>query len=197
MGEAGIPLVHFYLNMTEPIPEESAARQAAWSGMVEVYRELVRSAESANVRISTHHYHRSDRLLWNYKTMSTLLGELASPYAGVTFCQGKSQMAGDDLAADIIKYGDDIFLFHFRDIVTRRLEQMNDAMEQRFADTGYIEVPFGAGEVDMVGSMRALKQIGYRGTVYPEHYPEIAGDAAAGLAWTIGYMRALDDAIQT
>ena len=76
------------------------------------------------------------------------------------------------------------------------LDQMTDELEQRLADIGYLEVPFGTGEVDMVGSMRALKQIRYQGTVYPEHYPAIAGDSAAGLAWTIGYMRALDQAVQ-
>ena len=49
---------------------------------------------------------------------------------------------------------------------------------------------------DMVGSIRALKQINYQGQIYPEHYPAIAGDSAAGLAWTIGYIRALDEAVQ-
>ena len=48
----------------------------------------------------------------------------------------------------------------------------------------------------MVGSIRALKQINYQGQIYPEHYPAIAGDSAAGLAWTIGYIRALDEAVE-
>ena len=48
----------------------------------------------------------------------------------------------------------------------------------------------------MVGSIRALKQINYQGQIYPEHYPSIAGDSAAGLAWTIGYIRALDEAVE-
>ena len=47
----------------------------------------------------------------------------------------------------------------------------------------------------MVGCFSALKEIGYQGQLYPEHYPAIAGDSAAGLAWTIGYMRALDRAV--
>ena len=40
-----------------------------------------------------------------------------------------------------------------------------------------------------------LKEIDYQGQIYPEHFPSIAGDHAAGLAWTLGYIRALDQAV--
>ena len=119
--------------------------------MVEVYRELTSIAEKAGVRISTHHYHRPDRLLWNYQTMERLFNELQSPINGVTFCQGKSQMAGDDLVADILNYGDQIFMFHIRDVVTRVSGDVSPEVEKRLADLGYLEVAFGTGEVDMVG----------------------------------------------
>ena len=88
MGATGNPLVHLYLNV-DPL-EIEAQRAKLWTGMVSLYRELVGRAEEAGVRISTHHYHRSDRLLWNYTTMSTLLAAVSSPSNGVTYCQGKS-----------------------------------------------------------------------------------------------------------
>ena len=47
----------------------------------------------------------------------------------------------------------------------------------------------------MIGTIRALKEIDYQGQIYPEHFPSIAGDHAAGLAWTLGYIRALDQAV--
>ena len=196
MGSAGIPFVHLYLNV-DPLDDEGQ-RSSLWDGLVQLYRQLISSAEKAGVRVSTHHYHRPDRLLWNYATMSELLGEVSSPCNGVTYCQGKSQMAGDDLVQDILNYGDQIFIFHIRDVLTALPDSMKSTAEldQRLADIGYLEVPFGTGEVDMVGSIRALKQIGYKGQIYPEHYPAIAGDPAAGLAWTIGYIRALDQAIE-
>ena len=50
-------------------------------------------------------------------------------------------------------------------------------------------------EVDMLGTIRALKEIHDKGQIYPEHFPAIAGDHAAGPAWTIGYIRALDRAV--
>ena len=127
--------------------------------------------------------------------MSTLLSEADSPSNGITFCQGKSQLAGDDLVRDILGYGDKILMFHIRDIITEPSGPLSPEIEKRLADLGYLEVAFGTGEVDMVGSFKALKQIDYQGQIYPEHYPSIAGDHAAGLAWTIGYIRAMDQAL--
>lgn len=195
MGEASIPFLHLYLNV-DPLPPESTERDRLWDGLVEVYRELTDIAETAGVRISTHHYHLPNRLLWNYETMTRLLNEIRSPVNGVTFCQGKSQLAGDDLAANILSYSDQIFMFHIRDIVTRISDDASSEVEKRLVDMGYLEVAFGTGEVDMVGSFRALKQIDYQGQIYPEHFPSIAGDSAVGLAWTIGYIRALDQTIE-
>ena len=194
MGSAGIPYVHLYLNV-DPLSSDDE-REGLWSGLVEVYNQLTDVAEAAGVRLSTHHFHVPDRLLWNYETMSRLLNEVDSPASGVTYCQGKSQMAGDDLVKDILNYGDQIFMFHIRDVVTQVEGDISPEVEKRLADIGYLEVAFGTGEVDMVGSIRALKQINYQGEIYPEHYPSIAGDSAAGLAWTIGYIRALDEAVE-
>ncbi len=195
MGEAGIPFLHFYLSVN-PAPSDATEKARLWDGLIEAYRELTRIAEKAGVLLSTHHYHRPDRLLWNYQTMARLLDEVQSPANGVTFCQGKSQLAGDDLPANILSYGNQIFMFHIRDIVTRVSGEASPEVEKRLASLGYLEVAFGTGEVDMIGSIRALKQINYQGQIYPEHFPSIAGDSAAGLAWTIGYIRALDGAVE-
>ena len=86
-------------------------------------------------------------------------------------------------------------MVHVRDIATKAQGPTTPEIEQRLADLGYLEVPFGSGEVDMVGTIRALKEIDYQGQIYPEHFPSIAGDHAAGLAWTLGYIRALDQAV--
>ena len=193
MGAAGIPYVHNYLNV-DPIEDESR-RPALWEGLIAFYQELIPKAAEADVRISTHHFHVPNRLLWNFETMSTLLNEVSSPHNGITFCQGKSQLAGDDLSADILAYGDQITMFHIRDIVTKVESSVDPIIAKRLADMGYLEVEFGSGEVDMVGSFKALKQIGYTGQIYPEHFPSVAGDSAAGLAMTIGYIRAMDQAL--
>jgi hypothetical protein len=82
------------------------------------------------------------------------------------------------------------------DVITRVSNDMPPEVEKRLMDIGYLEVAFGTGEVDMVECIRALKQINYQGKIYPEHFPSLAGDRAAGVAWTIGYIRALDETVE-
>ena len=194
MGHAQIPFVHFYLS-ADAAPTDPDERQQYWQGLVEIFRELGQISADAGVRISTHTFHVPDRLIWNRETFSNLMDATDSPAHGLTFCQGKSQMAGDSLPEVIRHFGDKVFMVHVRDIATKAQGPTTPEVEQRLADLGYLEVPFGAGEVDMVGTIRALKEIDYQGQIYPEHFPSIAGDHAAGLAWTIGYIRALDQAV--
>ena len=194
MGHAQIPLVHFYLS-ADAAPTDPDERQQHWQGLVEIFRELGQIGEGVGVRISTHTFHVPDRLIWNRETFSNLMDATDSSAHGLTFCQGKSQMAGDSLPEVIRHFGDKVFMVHVRDIATKAQGPTTPEIEQRLADLGYLEVPFGAGEVDMVGTIRALKEIDYKGQIYPEHFPSIAGDHAAGLAWTLGYIRALDQAV--
>lgn len=194
MGEAGIPLLHIYVSSVQA-PTDEAEREIYLNRLVDYYRELVDAAEEANVKVSTHHYHRPDRILWNYETMNHVLSEVDSPYNGVTFCFGKSYMAGDDIESNIHSYKEKIIMVHLRDVQTRLPEGASPEVEKRLAEMGYLEVQSGRGEIDLVTPIRALKEIGYAGQIYPEHYPSIAGDRAAGLAWIIGHFRAMDSLI--
>ena len=53
MGEAGIPYLHLYLNVDQL--SSDAEREGLWDGLIEVYNQITRIAETAGVRISTHH----------------------------------------------------------------------------------------------------------------------------------------------
>ena len=181
--------------MPTPAPTDPDQRQKHWQGLVEIFQELGQIGKDAGVRISTHTFHVSDRLIWNRETFANLMAATDSPAHGLTFCQGKSQMAGDSLPDTIRHFGEKVFMVHVRDIATKPEGPTTPEIERRLADLGYLEVPFGQGEVDMVGTIRALKEIDYKGQIYPEHFPAIAGDHTAGLAWTIGYIRALDQAM--
>ena len=59
MGEAGIPYVHLYLNV-DPLSSD-AEREGLWGGLTEVYNQITGIAETAGVKISTHHFHVPDR----------------------------------------------------------------------------------------------------------------------------------------
>ena len=194
MGKAGIPYLHLY-SSNEIVPGDGPERECLWAGLVEYYRELTDVAEDVGVKVSTHHFHRPDRILWNLATMERLFQEVDSPANGVIFCQGKSELAGDDLGAAVRAFGNRTFMVHIRDIVTRVTDPIDKEVQERLKGLGYLEVAFGTGEVNMVETFKALKEIDYKGQIYPEHFPSIAGDRVAGLSWTIGYMKALDQVI--
>lgn len=196
MGTARIPYLHLYLNNKDAYPTDPDEQNRYWDLLMDVYRQLTQTGEQAGVQISTHHYHAPGRPLWNYDTMAQLFETINSPANGVTFCQGKSELAHDPLAETILKFNDRIFMVHIRDIITKVSDPVPPEVQERLSGFGYLEVAFGTGECDMAGSIRALKQIGYNGQLYPEHFPAIAGDRAAGLAWCIGYIRALDATIE-
>jgi D-mannonate dehydratase len=101
-------------------------------------------------------------------------------------------MAGDDIESNIHSYKEKIIMVHLRDVQTLLPEGASPEVEKRLAEMGYLEVQPGLGEINLVSAVRALKQVEYTGQIYPEHFPSIAGDRAAGLAWVIGYFRAMD-----
>jgi D-mannonate dehydratase len=45
--------------------------------------------------------------------------------------------------------------------------------------------------MDMYRVMRALQEVDFRGAVIPDHIPAMVGGPRAGVAYTIGYMKAL------
>ena len=59
----------------------------------------------------------------------------------------------------------------------------------------YQEVFVDEGDIDMARVMRILKRNGFAGTLIPDHTPEVACPAPwhAGMAYAVGYMRALRD----
>ena len=138
------------------------------------------------MRIATHTYNAPSKLVWNYETLSRILEAVPSDCNGALFCTGKTQLAGDDMYDTIRKLGSRIFLVHVRNVAG---DYRPGAYETE--DAKRLEVRFDAGDTDLVEVFRALKGVGFSGSVFPEHFPPIAGQQLAGLAWSVGYLRAL------
>jgi mannonate dehydratase len=56
----------------------------------------------------------------------------------------------------------------------------------------YQEVFVDEGDLDMLGAIRALRDVGYDGVIIPDHTPEMSCNAPwhAGMAYALGYMKA-------
>ena len=186
MGEVGMEVLHLYVSSVHA-PTSSEEQELFMRRLTEYYRRIVEQAECSRVRIATHTYNAPSKLVWNYETMNRILEAVPSEYNGVLFCTGKTQLAGDDMYETIRKFGPKIFLVHVRNVAGSYRAGTYEAQDEK-----RLEVRFDAGDVNLVGVFKVLKEVGFSGPVFPEHFPSIVGDPAAGLAWTIGYLKALE-----
>ena len=119
-----------------------------------------------------------------YRRAEKIAGE--SRHWGLTFCVGTWSEGGDKMGKDVFEMIRDfggrgkIFGIHFRN-VTSPLPHFVET----FPDDGYM---------DMYQVMKSLREVGFNGSVVPDHIPQLAGDKGirrAGTAYCIAYMRAL------
>jgi D-mannonate dehydratase len=174
MGELGMDLLFVFLSIS--CSDDSSEQEALWQTLSSVYHRIVPVAEKAGVRLANHGHQQEGFLIWSCEEMNRLLQAVPSDCNGVTLCTGCYHLAGDNLTEVMRRFGKKICLVHARD-VTRTKEGSEDVM-------------YGQGEVDVIGMLRQLQDIGYTGFVCPEHlapidyepYDEISG------AWGLGYL---------
>jgi mannonate dehydratase len=70
-----------------------------------------------------------------------------------------------------------IFKVHFRNV-----DQPLPHFVETFMDDGYM---------DMYKIMKALREVNFDGVVIADHVPRMVGGSRVGLAYSIGYMKAL------
>jgi mannonate dehydratase len=109
-----------------------------------------------------------------------------SPAWGVRLCVGTWSEGGDQMGKDTFGMIEDfggrglIYDVDFRN-VTGPLPEFVET----FPDDGYM---------DMFEVMKALREVGFDGSMVPDHVPQLAGDTGirrAGTAYCIAYMRAI------
>jgi mannonate dehydratase len=106
-----------------------------------------------------------------------------SPNVGMCLCIGCWLEGGDNMGKGVLEtirhFGGQgkIFKVHYRN-VDRPLPHFVET----FVDDGYF---------DMYEAMKTLGEVGYDGTLIPDHIPQMGDDDRLGTAYTIAYMRAL------
>ena len=108
-----------------------------------------------------------------------------NPYHGLNFCQGticEGLENPNKEIHDVIRYFGSrkkIFMVHFRNI-----EGKIGDFRETFPDNG---------DVNMIEALRTYKEVGYDGTIMPDHVPHVGGDTrgAKSFAFCFGYIQAL------
>jgi mannonate dehydratase len=192
VGRGGAVVRHFdyeYAKQAPPEPEWAASEEEVWERIAFFLQHVVPVAERAGVKLACHPddppvpaLRGETRVLGSLEGMRRLLETVPSESNGLNFCQGTVAEMGVDVIQAIHEFGHRIYHVHFRNIV---------GAVPRF-DESFID----DGEVDMLAALRAYKEVGYRGTIMPDHWPRAAvGSPWLGHAHALGYMKALMQAL--
>ncbi len=127
-------------------------------------------------------------LFRNFENFKRAMETFDSPMHGLNFCHGCwSEMRGGEGVLEAIQWFGQrgkIFYVHLRDV--------SGSAED------FTECFLGDGNCDPVQAIRALKQVGFKGFILPDHVPHMVDDTPwchRGRAWATGYIKALITAV--
>jgi mannonate dehydratase len=166
-----------------------------WRRLEDFLKAVLPAAEEAGVRLAAHPddppmptLRGTARLVYRPALFQRLLDIYPSYYNALEFCQGTTaEMSDGDVYEAIDKYTrqGNIAYVHFRNV--------------RGKAPKYHEVFLDEGDVDFVRAMRIYLRNGFDGVIIPDHTPRMTCGAPwhAGMAYALGYMRALLQALES
>jgi mannonate dehydratase len=169
----------------------------SWERITYFLERVVPVAEEYKVKMGCHpqdpgvppSYRGIDAVLASPEGLKKFVSIKESPYHGLYFCQGtvseQLEKPGEQIYHVIRYFGSrkKIFNVHFRNIEGGRLN-----FRETFIDNG---------SVDMLKAARVYKEVGYDGTLMPDHVPHVDDDdnQFQGFAFAIGYIKAVIAAV--
>jgi mannonate dehydratase len=158
-------------------------------GRIQFFLEnLIPVAEEEGVRLAAHPddppvptLRKTARLLTSHDAYRKLTELVPSQANALEFCQGTVAEMGQDIYDAIRYFGerDQICYVHFRNV-------------RGDFPTDFDEVFIDEGDVNMIKAMQIYKEVGFEGTMIPDHSPRVTCQEPwhAGMAFALGYMRA-------
>ncbi|CCH51233.1 mannonate dehydratase [Fibrisoma limi BUZ 3] len=173
------------------------SKDALWNNLTYFLKAVVPEAEKIGMNLSLHpddpqvdSIQGISRIMNTVENFDRMLKIVPSKYSGLTMCQGNFALMGADIPALIRRWGKagHINFVHFRNVQGGKF---------KFTETFHDE-----GQIDMYKAMKAYYDIGYQGTIRPDHVPTMAGEEntrpgymTIGTLFAIGYMRGLLESI--
>lgn len=162
-----------------------------WDNFASFAAEIAPVAEEAGVRIGIHPDDPPGvplggvprPIFSSFDGYKRALEIADSPNVGMCLCIGCWLEGGEAMGRDVVEaihyFGGQgkIFKVHYRNV-----DKPLPHFVETFVDDGYF---------DMYQAMRALAEVGYDGTLIPDHIPQMGDDGRLGTAYTLAYMRAL------
>ena len=171
-------------------------KEELWDAYTYFIRKVVPVAEEAGVCIGVHPDDPPAYplggvprcIFGNFEGYKRAMEIAGSPNVGMTLCVGTWLEGGEAMGVDVVEairyFGkrEKLFHVHFRNITA----PMPDGFAETYLDDGYM---------DMYRVMRAFREVEFDGVIISDHLPRMVGGRRAAEAFSIGYMKALVQAV--
>lgn len=178
------------------------SKDALWKNLEYFLKAVVPEAEKIGMNLSlhpddpqVHSIQGISRIMNTVENFDRMLKLVSSKYSGLTMCQGNFSLMGADIPALIRRWGKagKINFAHFRNV-----QDLSGVLPStKFTETFHDE-----GQIDMYAAMKAYYDIGFKGTIRPDHVPTMHGEEntrpgymTLGTLYAIGYMRGLAESV--
>lgn len=184
------------LNTSHAPSGPSITTDQLWQNLERYLNELLPVAERAGVTLAMH---PDDpplpmmlgraRIMHCVENFERLVALAPSDRNAICFCQGSFASMGVDIPSTIRRLGPHIKYVHCRDV--------------RGTPTDFAETFHDNGPTDMAAAMRAYADVGFQGTLRPDHVPMYIGETGEpgytmlGRLFAYGYLRGLMHATST
>jgi mannonate dehydratase len=176
------------------LPSVRTPLEKLWEHLHRFLDEVVPVAEACGIRLALHpddppldEFAGQPRIMHTNAALLRATQIVPSRANAICYCVGSLHPAGEDVIAGIEALGDKIAFVHARNV--------------RGTADDFVETWHDDGEIDMPEVIRALKRIGYSGTVRPDHAPSMSGESnetpgyeMLGRLFAAGYLKGLFDA---
>ena len=196
-GRGGSERIGYEHRWMESAPDHPAAgitEAELWENLEYFLDAVVPVAEKHGVQLALHPddpptspIRGVPRIVTSLAAYERILALHDSPAHGVTFCQGNFAAMETDTIEAIHALGERIHFVHFRDV---------EGTERSFVETWHDD-----GPTDMRAAIDAYREVGFAGSLRPDHVPRMVGEtdreeAMAGYTdmgrlFAIGYIRGL------
>jgi mannonate dehydratase len=176
------------------LPSVRTPLEKLWEHLHRFLDEIVPVAETCGIRLALHpddppldEFAGQPRIMHTNAALLRATELVPSRANAICYCVGSLHPAGEDVIAGIEALGERIAFVHARNV--------------RGTAADFVETWHDDGDIDMPEVIRALKRIGYTGTVRPDHAPSMAGETnetpgyeMLGRLFAAGYLKGLFDA---
>ena len=172
-------------------PKTATPALKLWENLEFFLEKVLPVAEETGIKLALHpddpplkNFWGQDQILYTIDALERVTRIAPSPNNGICFCTGALGPTREDMMAGIQRLAGKIHFVHLRNT--------------RGSAANFQETWPDNGEIDLPGVVQALRDIGYDGTIRPDHAPSMVGELnqnpgyeMEGRIFAAGYLRGL------